>query len=491
MGTHNGSGANGTNGQVKDTLVVGQTSQGAELHATLLRFTRFLAVFEIYSPAIVLRTSEVITDFKIVVRDRAIYSGRAVVRNLVNSGITVVCEVVLNESAWMDVDFAPASGEWSKLREEYREFMQGWEALYKVFPEFKVVVADMQTYLTDLRLWLNQFELGVRSSPSDNRVELENQVAEQLGKSIVPTFDAMHEQLEILSEKIDPDLRPIHQNFAKRQLHPLMLCSPFAHRTYHKPLGYAGDYEMVNMIARNPFEGGSLFAKIVNLWFLSQWPAKAHRNRLSYLAGSLQKETLRVVNASHRKARVLNFACGPAIEIQHFLRDSRLSDCVDLTLLDFNEETLVHTRQVLADMARQFNRSITVQFQKKSVHQVLKDSHKPVFIGANLKQQYDLIYCAGLFDYLSDRTCRQLMDIFYNQLAPGGTLLVTAVDDFKPFRHMLEFVLDWHLIYRNGQKVMKLLPEKIHADEARLVKDSTGVNVFLELTNTSPCPVSS
>ena len=61
----------------------------------------------------------------------------------------------------------------------------------------------------------------------------------------------------------------------------LLLSSPFLYRAYQKPLGYAGDYEMVNMIARDPYEGGSLFAKVVNLWFLSQWPARALLSLLS------------------------------------------------------------------------------------------------------------------------------------------------------------------------------------------------------------------
>jgi hypothetical protein len=86
--------------------VVGRTSQGTEIHATIVRLTRYAAVFEIYSPGLVLRTSEVISDFKIIVRDRSVYSGRAVVRSLVNAGLTIVCEVTLNESGWMDIAFA-------------------------------------------------------------------------------------------------------------------------------------------------------------------------------------------------------------------------------------------------------------------------------------------------------------------------------------------------------------------------------------------------
>src|ERR1700761_7881062 len=106
MATQNGNSNHGTNGEQKSALIVGQTSQGTEIHATIVRMTRLSVVFEIYNPALVLRTSEVISDFKIVVRDRSVYSGRAVVRSLVNAGLTVICEVTLAETGWMDVAFA-------------------------------------------------------------------------------------------------------------------------------------------------------------------------------------------------------------------------------------------------------------------------------------------------------------------------------------------------------------------------------------------------
>ena len=50
----------------------------------------------------------------------------------------------------------------------------------------------------------------------------------------------------------ETDLHGPHEAYLRRHLHPLLLCSPFAYRTYQKPLGYAGDYEMVNMIVRDP-----------------------------------------------------------------------------------------------------------------------------------------------------------------------------------------------------------------------------------------------
>jgi extracellular factor (EF) 3-hydroxypalmitic acid methyl ester biosynthesis protein len=465
------------NGAVKDSLVIGQNSQGVEIRASLSRLTPYLAVFEIYNPSLVLQVSEVLGNFKIIIQERTVYAGRAVVAALVNTGTMLVCEAKLDESSFLLASFSPGQDS-ASLHEGFEAFLRHWQRLYRVLPGFKVVVADMQTFLTDLRLWLEQVELEIRSAPAGNRLEMEQRAVQEIGRALVPAFDAMHERLESVSESIEEELRPVHQNFAKRQLHPLVMCSPFAYRTYHKPLGYAGDYEMVDMILRNPYEGGSLFAKVVNLWFLSQWPARAHRNRIRHLKGLLKEETRRRAGRG-RPLRVLNLGCGPAREIQEFLAEDGLCDHAQFSLLDFNEETIRHTSRVLEELKRRYHRRTLIQVQKKSVQHVLKEGAKPLVEGAD--RSYDFIYCAGLFDYLPDRTCRQLMNIFYDWLAPGGLVTATNVEDCKPFRHMLEFVLDWHLIYRGIKKSAALLPQQAEAGNGRIFKDPTEVNVFIEV----------
>src|SRR3974390_95876 len=74
-------------GEIKDTLVSCITNQGQELRATPVRVARFLAIFEVYNPMLVLRVSEALTEFKIVFQDRVVYSGRAVVRSLVSTNV--------------------------------------------------------------------------------------------------------------------------------------------------------------------------------------------------------------------------------------------------------------------------------------------------------------------------------------------------------------------------------------------------------------------
>src|SRR5258706_12916972 len=97
----------------------------------------------------------------------------------------------------------------------------------------------------------------------------------------------------------------------RRHLHHLVLSAPFAQRTFDKPLGYAGDYEMVNMILRNTLEGGSLFAKIIHAWFVQQPPAEAHRNRIEYLTKAIIAEALPAA-ANRAARRVYWLACEPA-----------------------------------------------------------------------------------------------------------------------------------------------------------------------------------
>ena len=173
----------------KEGVVVCQNSQGVEIQATLLHFTRFLAAFEIYTAGIVLRMSEVLSDFNIILNDRRVYAGRAVVSNLVNAGTMLVCEVTLDD-CWIDIE-AIEPGQEKKLRAEFGQFLQRWQKSYQVVPEFKLAVADMESLFMGLRLWMDQVELAIRSSPNAQRVDLEREAAAELAQPVIPAIEAL------------------------------------------------------------------------------------------------------------------------------------------------------------------------------------------------------------------------------------------------------------------------------------------------------------
>ncbi|MDZ4404532.1 class I SAM-dependent methyltransferase [Prosthecobacter sp.] len=458
------------------SFIVCRNSQGAEVRGTLHRLTRYLGVFEVYNPYSIVQLSEVLNDFRIMMNDRVVYTGRATIANLVNTGIMLICEASLSDEGWIDIDILSPAQNKSRLLADFADFLRETEKSYRVVPEFKIVVADMHTMLSDLRRWMEQVELGVRSLPTGDRIQAEREVLMQMEEPIVPTVYPLMKRFEESASAIPQEQQPVHRSYIKRQLHPLVLCAPFVYRTYHKPLGYAGDYEMVSMMLRDPYEGSSIFAKLLNKLYLDIPPVIAHRNRITYLVEQLKAETTRVA-ASSRVARIYNLGCGPAQEIQNFLTHEPIADSADLLLLDFNDETITHTTRSLEDLRNRHRRRTGLRFEKKSVHQILKETGR----AAAQAGSYDMVYCAGLFDYLSDRICRRLLEIFYDLLAPGGLLIATNVHPSNPWKNWMEYLADWHLVYRNEEQFLKLAPDRAPPDAVTIKADPTGVNIFLEV----------
>lgn len=463
------------NAPTADNLVSFQTSQGHAARGHLVRLSRHGVAFEIQGGDVVMRTSEVLQEFKIHSRERLLYSGRAVVRELINSGTAVLCEANLEDMSF-DAEFFSLVAQPDKLRQRFVEFVNEWQKVCQVRPEFKVALADIQTFLIDLRRWIEQIELGIRTSPVSDRVQLENEAIDQLSGQVVPMLDELFAKFETVAMSLDSPVQPAHRSYAQRLLHPIVLCAPFAYRTYHKPLGYAGDYEMVNMMLRDPREGGSLFAKLFNVWLIEQDSASAHRNRVEFLRERLMQETLRCMRRG-TPMKVINLGCGPAGEVQKFLAEP-IADNAHFTLLDFNDETINYTTRLLGELRRRHGRQTQIEVQKKSVHNVLKEGAKPMVHAPD--RGYDFVCCSGLFDYLSDRTCKQLTNIFWNWTRPGGMVLVTNVTPTSPNRGSLELVLDWNLIYRDGPRFATLAPAAAPAEDVRVYSDETAVNIFLE-----------
>jgi len=460
---------------VNDSWVVFQTSQGTEVRASLARITRHLAVLEIYTPSVFLQVSEVLSDFKLYLNEQPVYSGRAVVQSLIYTGTMLVCEATLEDS-WLEIDLLSTAQLGEKLRAAFINFLHAIQKEFRIVPEVKLAVADLQLFLLNLRNWFEQLELGIRSQPQGDRAQLERDTLRELQEPVLSNLTGLFQRIESAFRLVDPDLRPPHCAYLKCQLHPLVLCAPFMYRTFKKPLGYAGDYEMVNMMVRDPYEGSSLFAKMLNTYFLNIPPAVAHRNRIAYLTQRLENEALRAERTG-RILRIYNLGCGPAKEIQNFLEMSQLAEHTQFTLLDFNDETLQYAGKVLTDCKARYHRNTPIRLLKKSVAQVLKDAAKAGSAGS----QYDLVYCAGLFDYLPNVICERLANIFYEMLSPGGLLIMTNVEASNPSRGWMDYAVEWHLIYRDSKSLAKFVPRKAPPGSWTIQSEATGVNLFLEI----------
>jgi len=466
------------NREFKDGLVLCRSNAGASLRGKIIRLGRLSISFEVCETETGLRLSEVLKEFKIFLDNKETYSGRAVLTNILQTTVLTVCEVKLDEpGVYIGINM-PFNGNVSFL-DAYEKCMGRWRQQFKLLPEFKLAVLDIQSYLTELKLLLEEIEISITTHPTRTRAELEQQIFHDLAGAMLGSIDAIHERFEEAAGRVPPDQRVHYQALVHRQLHPLFLCSPFGHRTFFKPLGYAGDYEIMNMIHRNTFEGGSLFARVVHYWLVNQWAARSVRNRVAHMKTKLIEETARAVREG-RRARILNIGCGPAREVQDFVAEHALSDQAEFTLLDFDAETLAYVTSRLLEVKRQNQRSTDVKTIQASVMQIIKDSCSTSrsFLGG----EFDLIYCGGLFDYLSDKVCQQLVSLFYNCLTPGGLTVVANMNNQdRPFHQMVEYLLDWHLIYRNSQDMRSFVPEKAVEGYWSVLVEPAAVNYFLEV----------
>ena len=462
--------------EATESTVTFKNALGSKVRCTLLRISRHTAVVEIYNSSATPLLSEALDGFKIILQGRKVYSQRAIVSKIVDVGSKTICEVALDEAGWQHRDPRLLAKEEGPAIDEFNCFIHEWQKLYKLSSEFKLTVLDLQHFLYELRLWLDQIEAGIRSLPQEQQLEVESEISGKLRTSINPILSKLFERFEIASTKVSQDAVPEHRMFCHRQLHPLLLCCPFMYRIFAKPLGYAGDYEMIDMIIRNQFEGDSLFARLLQTYILDEDPAHSVRNRADYFIKRFIEEATRV-SFQARPASFFSVGCGPAREVESFLTEHSLSDRTIFHLLDFDAKTLAHTGGILQRIKEQFGRKTPVHLVNKSVNQVLKESETVSSKGDG----YDFIYCSGLYDYLSDRVCKQLNNFFYDQLRPGGLLVVTNFDPCNPIRNVMEYIFEWFLIYRDRKQLIELSPVRAARDDCRIISDETGCNIFLEV----------
>lgn len=455
-----------------DPVVTFRNSQGEAARGTLTSLQRRSLVMEIYNPYSIVQVSEVLSDLVIRSGERAIYQGKAVVVSLLNTGLMALVSLTLIDE-WNDLGGVDHSSR--SVSEAVGRFIEDWQARPRILESYQVVVNDLRAYFSEVTRWLDQADVTAEL-PRDVRGRVRDDVFYEIAQPLLAQGREYLLRFESEAAKVPAELESAHRWFAQSAIHPLVLRAPFVYRTFAKPLGYAGDYQMVNQILGDPREGPSTYFELVNFMFLQAGVAQAHRNRVDILLDRLKSLSAQALE-QRRPMRVLNVGCGPAGELQRLVATAGHVEHLDVTLMDFSDETLLYTSQRLMEVANEAGKDpLKVSLRHESVHQLLKRSSREQEVSP--ADQFDMIYCAGLFDYLADKACSRLIAYFERHLKPGGTLLVTNVHSNNPERHWMEHFMEWYLIYRDEAGIVELFPEGLPA--VRTYTDATGVNLFAE-----------
>jgi extracellular factor (EF) 3-hydroxypalmitic acid methyl ester biosynthesis protein len=239
---------------------------------------------------------------------------------------------------------------------------------------------------------------------------------------------------------------------------------PFTLRSFEKPRGYAGDAVMLDYIYREreaPATTSDIGRRIFQ--FTTNAPAsQSVRARRDILAHYVDQAAAR-----HPDPRVLAIACGHLREAarSNAMRSGRIHN-----FFAFDQD---------ADSLALVEESYPARGIK-----TIQGSVKGILSGKVEFNDMDLVYAAGLYDYLSERVAERLTQQIFDMLAPGGRLLVANfAPNLRDIGYM-ETYMGWKLIYRTSEDMAKLsvdIPADAIASQ-RVFSDEQDNIVFLEVT---------
>jgi hypothetical protein len=240
--------------------------------------------------------------------------------------------------------------------------------------------------------------------------------------------------------------------------------SAYGHRAYHKPRGYAGDYEMMNNVYMNDLRGVNLFGKCMQRVFTDSSAGKAVRNRANYMLEKI------LANVSAKgKIRVLSVASGPAKEIQKFYKHyPQLADQVEIHLIDQDEEALKNAQREILQICRQSGVQPNLHFHNLAIKNIINEG---LTIG-----HFDLIYSAGLFDYFTDPVAQFAANRLFANLNANGQLVIGNFNTNNPTQFIMEALGDWYLIYRTSENLKTLFSKT--STNLKIESEPEGVNLF-------------
>ena len=224
-----------------------------------------------------------------------------------------------------------------------------------------------------------------------------------------------------------------------------------------KPHGYAGDFEIIERIYQHWI---SPDPRLVNWdeYFHALACTRAVRNRKAYFKTWLLEREAR--DHSH-EIRVLKLGCGACRAVFEYFSQHQNSRAI-FECVDHEPKAIVCAKNVCQGF-----------LDRVEFHQANALRYHPV-----LPPQ--LIWSAGLFDYLNDRIAISFLRRLWRWLPPGGELVIGNFFTANSDRAYMELLGGWKLQHRSENDLKALARQAGIPDNAIHVGcESEKVNLFL------------
>lgn len=436
--------------------------------------------FYLEDGSLLLKIGDMIADLRLYSSNKLVHTSPSTINHIQDedqAGKVISCIGCSFETP-MDVYNIVKMEKITRLQNDFMDFVQSMAIEENLDPAFVNLTSNLQFILDRYREKLYQ----EMDTISQEDINLQGNLIDTLKEL---AFDALFYELNlyydhfssIVNNFTDPKLSFIHRKFFQTRLSEFFSQSKLCHRGFTKPLGYAGDYEMMNIIYRNTFEGDNLFAQVMSKIDCEGSAARAVRNRRSYLYKKLREL---ILNTKHgHSIKIMSVACGPAVEFTDLLSSIEGKDLplsIEYIALDQDTKALQDARTRIEPHIKD-NSTIRVHFEEDNIKRLIvdRDNNKDLYKGL------DFLYSAGLFDYLSDRASSRLIHKLYSFLKPGGLMIIGNFGPYNPQRFIMEFGSEWFLVYRSEGHLKSLASDLPGNPLLGIEKEPEGVNLFLTI----------
>lgn len=362
----------------------------------------------------------------------------------------------------------------SAMRQELISEREHFSLLPK---EFIIWVSEVKAFLADLKSRVDAIESSTHILSTPGSQAYSKAVDVVLAPYVVPILLDYGKKLNTIVEPIKylPTYKLAKTHF-RRELHNFFRCAPFVERAWIKPLGYAGDFEMMNQIYRNTTEGNSLFAGLMHKWGINEPSSCSVRARRQYFKDRLKS----LLNQeSSQSLNIASLACGPAKEIIDLVEELTPEEIkrFHFYLIDQDKDALLNVKRHVTEASLRTNKKPNISYIPLAVSQIVEGDQ----IAESLKKkQFDFVYSVGLFDYLKQSFAKLLLSDLLEWIKPSGHLVIGNFNYSNPSHAIGDFAGDWSLVLRSEEEMIDLAENQVF-QEIKVFKDDLGIELFLDI----------
>jgi extracellular factor (EF) 3-hydroxypalmitic acid methyl ester biosynthesis protein len=245
----------------------------------------------------------------------------------------------------------------------------------------------------------------------------------------------------------DRDALQATKQFSELVLTPELRLGSIWDRSYAKPFGYPGDFEIMNQVYSWQRCGTNTYSMLLHRIGLEVAECIKTRMELvrTHIATAMREKGI------ERPARILSLGSGPAREVEMVLSNPRgVAGRAEFTLIDQENAALRYAFEKIYPHILRSQDQVRLQCMNMSFTEILRG----VDALGGLPPQ-DLIYSTGLIDYLTDRRATALVRRLYEALGSGGLLIIGNMNE-TPLSNLwpMECIADWTLHYRNNEEML-------------------------------------